>query len=75
MYRDGKFPGTCAGTKVAVVPGLAPSARTVAAAGAMEESWISNCNFAAPSPLRAGNVVPHQERPGYLKSLGEIKIQ
>ena len=38
LCRDNKFPGTCAGTKAAVVPRLAPG---TAAAGGLEESWIS----------------------------------
>ena len=49
--------------------------RMAAATGALEESWISNCNFAAPFPPIAGRPVPHQDRPGCLKLLGEIKRQ
>ena len=38
LCRDSKFSGTCAGTKAVAVPSLAPG---TAAAGALEESWIS----------------------------------
>ena len=44
---------------------------TAAATGALEEIQISDCNFAASSPPRAGTPVPHQERPGCLKLLGK----
>ena len=57
VYTDGKVPGTCAGM--------------AAAAGALEESWVSNCNFTAPSPPIAGKPVLQQERPGCWKSLGD----
>ena len=43
---------------------------TTAAVGALESS-VSDCNFAALSPPRAGKPVLSQERPGCLKSLAQ----
>ena len=70
---DSKVSGTWAGTKAAGVQDLAPG--SVAAPGALEESQISDCNSATPSPTRAGKAARHQKTPGYFKLLGRIKMQ
>ena len=68
FLREGKVPGTAVAAVPCLVPEMVPE--TMPAAEALEESWISNYNFTAPSPPRAGKPVPHQEIPGCLKSLG-----
>ena len=72
LFRNSKLvPGTLARAMTAGVSGLAPG--MAAAARASEESQISNYNFTALFPPRAGKSVPHQESPRCLKSLGGIK--
>ena len=74
LFRNSKLvPGTLARAMTAGVSGLAPG--MAAAARILEESQISDYNFTALSPPRAGKSVPHQESPGCFKSLGRIKTQ
>ena len=63
----GRSLGPARGLRLLWCPGLA--AGTAAASGALEEIQISDCNFATPTPPRAGKPVPSQERPECLKSL------
>ena len=65
--KDNKVPGTSMGTRAAAAPGLVPARP---AAGFLEESQVNSS-----LPCQTGKFEQHQDGPGCLKCLGEIRAK